>query len=221
MDASAATGSELGVLRRPQFLLALTSSTLIIGATFSAFSFFTPILTKIAGFSESIVPVLLLVYGAATLLGNVVVGRLADRHTISTLLVGTGLNTLFLTGFAFFTDVPSLALAFMIGIGLVGVTMNPAMVVRIQRAGSIAPLVNTIHVSFITLGVIIGSVVGSALIPTYGLRAPVILGVGLAVLAIAAILPALASPHLRRGAPDDASETESDQSLVSAAAEDI
>lgn len=204
-DSPASTGSELAVLRRPQFLLALISSTLIIGATFSAFSFFTPILTEVTGFSEGLVPVLLLVYGAATLVGNAIVGRLADRHTVSTLLVGTGLNALFLTGFALFTDAPPLALAFMLGIGLVGVTMNPAMAVRIQRAGSTAPLVNTIHGSFITLGIIIGSAAGSALIPQYGLRAPMVLGIGLAVLAILAILPALTSPHLRRGAPDGAS----------------
>nr|WP_281172757.1 MFS transporter [Jiangella gansuensis] len=192
-------GSELAVLRRPQFLLALASSTLIIGATFSAFSFFTPILTRVTGFSEGIVPVLLLVYGAATLIGNIVVGRLADRHTVSTLLVGTGLNALFLAGFALFTDVPPLALAFMLGIGLVGVTMNPAMAVRVQRAGSTAPLVNTVHGSVITLGVMIGSAGGSALIPIHGLRAPIFLGIALAALAVLAILPALASPYLRHG----------------------
>ncbi|MFF9430299.1 MFS transporter [Streptomyces sp. NPDC014746] len=219
-NPAASTRSDAAVLRKPQFLLALASSTLIIGATFSAFSFFTPILTEVTGFSDGLVPVLLLVYGAATLVGNLVVGRLADNHTISTLLFGTALNALFLTGFALFTDIPSLALAFMLGIGLVGVTMNPAMAVRIQRAGSTAPLVNTIHGSFITLGVIIGSAVGSALIPPHGLRAPVILGIGLAILAIAAILPALASPYLRRGAPDDAPEAESDQSLRSAVTAD-
>lgn len=216
--ASASTASDLAVLRRPQFLLALASSTLIIGATFSAFSFFTPILTEVTGFSEGVVPVLLLVYGAATLLGNVVVGRLADRRTISTMLVGTGLNALFLTGFALFADLPPLALVFMLGIGLVGVTMNPAMAVRIQRAGSTAPLVNTIHGSFITLGVMIGSAVGSALIPTYGLRAPIVLGIGLAVLAIVAILPALASPYLRRGAPDDETEPATEQPGLTRAA---
>ncbi|TDC46228.1 MFS transporter [Actinomadura sp. KC345] len=197
--ASGGTGSELSVLRRPQFLLALASSTLIIGATFSAFSFFTPILTEVTEFSDGIVPVLLLVYGGATLIGNVVVGRLADAHTISTLLVGTGLNAIVLTGFALFADVPPLALAFMLGIGLVGITMNPAMAVRVQRAGSTAPLVNTIHGSFITLGVMIGSAVGSALIPRYGLRAPIVLGIALAVLAILTILPALTHAHLRNG----------------------
>lgn len=198
-ETRVSTRSELGVLRRPQFLLALISSTLIIGATFSAFSFFTPILTQVTGFSEGAVPLLLLVYGAATVIGNIIVGRLADRHTISVLLAGTGLNALFLTGFALFTDAPPLALAFMLGIGLVGVTMNPAMAVRVQRAGSTAPLVNTIHGSFITLGVIVGSAAGSALIPHFGLRVPVVFGVGLAVLAILAILPALASPYLRSG----------------------
>ncbi|MFB8767834.1 MFS transporter [Nocardiopsis alba] len=198
---------ELAVLRRPRFLLAIVSSTLIIGATFSVFSFFTPILTRVTGFSEGTVPLLLLAYGAATLIGNTVVGRLADRHTISTLVIGTGLNVLFLTGFALFTDLPPLALAFMLGIGLVGVTMNPAMAVRVQRAGSTTPLVNTVHSSFITLGVIVGSAFGSALIPHYGLRAPIVLGIGLALLAVLAILPALADPYLRNGTRRE--ETES------------
>ncbi|MFC0674979.1 MFS transporter [Brachybacterium hainanense] len=197
-----ALGSELAVLRRPQLLLALASSTLIIGATFSVFSFLTPILTDVTGLPASAVPVLLLAYGAATLLGNIVVGRLADRHTVSTLLLGTGLNALFLTGFAVFADAPPLALAAMLGIGLVGVTMNPAMAVRVQRAGSTAPMVNTIHGSFITLGVMIGSAAGAALIPLHGLRAPIVLGIGLAVLALVTIVPALRSPYLRRGMHD-------------------
>ncbi|MBA0051370.1 MFS transporter [Streptomyces sp. AJS327] len=194
---------ELAVLRRPQFVLALVSSTLIIGATFSAFSFLTPVLTGITGFSQNLVPLLLLAYGAATLVGNTIVARLADRHTISTLLTGTGLNAVFLTGFALFTDVPPLALAFVLGIGLAGVTMNPAMAVRVQRAGSTAPLVNTIHASFITLGVILGSAIGSALIPAHGLRAPMVLGVVLAVLALLTILPALTSRYLRDGSRPD------------------
>ncbi len=198
-EAPRSMRDELTVLRRPQLQLALISSTLIIGATFSMFSFFTPIFTEIAGFPESLVPLLLLAYGAATLVGNMVVARLADRHTISTLLAGTGLNVIFLAGLGLFTDVPPLALVFMLGIGLVGVTMNPAMAVRVQRAGSTTPLVNTIHASFITFGVILGSAIGSALIPAYGLRAPIALGITLAVLALLAILPAFTTAYLRSG----------------------
>ncbi|MGW4232204.1 MFS transporter [Streptomyces sp. NPDC004980] len=193
---------ELSVLRKPQFLLAIASSTLIIGATFSAFTFFTPILTQLTGFDEGIVPLLLLAYGAATVIGNAVVARLADRHTVSTLLVGTAFNAVFLTGFAIFAEVPAWALFFMLGIGLVGVTMNPAMAVRAQRAGSTSPVAATIHSSFITLGVIVGSAIGSALLTPFGLRAPVVLGVVLALAAICTIAPALASGHLHRGASE-------------------
>lgn len=198
-NAKPSMRDELTALLRPQFVLALVSSTLIIGATFSAFSFFAPILTDITGFSAALVPVLLLAYGVATLVGNMAVARLADRHTISTMLVGTTLNALFLAGFAIFTEIPTLALVFMFGIGLVGVTMNPAMAVRVQRAGGTAPLVNTIHASFITLGVILGSAIGSALIPLFSLRSPIVLGVVMAVSAIGFILPALADPSMRYG----------------------
>lgn len=188
---AAPSTAELRAFRSPRLLLALVSSTLIIGATFSVFSFLAPVLTRLGGFAESAVPLLLLAYGAATVVGNAVVGRFADRHTVATLLTGTLLNIVFLTGFAVCTTSQPAAVLFMLGIGLVGVTMNPAMAVRVQRAGGIGVLVNTVHASFITLGVIIGSALGSALIPLYGLRAPLVLGIVLAVLAVAAVLPAL------------------------------
>ncbi|WP_210747337.1 MFS transporter [Nocardia speluncae] len=190
---------QLRAIRSPRLLLALVSSTLIIGATFSVFSFLAPILTRVSGFTESSVPLLLLAYGAATLLGNFVVGRLADRRTVPTLLVGTLLNIVFLLGFALGTGSRPLAILFMLGIGLVGVTMNPAMAVRVQRAGGTGVLVNTVHASFITFGVVLGSALGSRLLAEYGLRAPIVLGVVLAVLAVAAILPALRDPRPRDG----------------------
>ncbi|WP_185893575.1 hypothetical protein [Streptomyces sp. WAC08241] len=58
------------------------------------------------------------------------------------------------------------------GIGFVGVTMNPAMSSRVQRIADARPLVDTIHSSFITLGVVVGSWTGGLGIDEYGLRAP-------------------------------------------------
>ena len=167
----------------------LATSTLIIGATFSAFSYFNPILTEVTGFSTGTVPALLIAYGAATVLGNTVVGRLADRRTVPVLAVGLLLNALFLTGFALLAAMPAPAVVCMLGIGLVGVTMNPAMVTRVQRTGNAGPLVNTVHSSFITLGVILGSSLGAVAIDTWGLRAALWLGAGMAVLGLATLLP--------------------------------
>ncbi|MFG3254495.1 MFS transporter [Streptomyces sp. NPDC048172] len=180
---------ELGVFRKPRLWVVMSTSTLIIGATFSAFSYLNPILTEVTGFSTGSVPPLLIAYGAATVVGNYVVGRLADRWTLGVLLTGLVLNTFFLAGFALLAHLPVPAVLFMLGIGLVGVTMNPAMAARVQRVGNAGPLVNTVHSSFITLGVMIGSSLGGAAIPSYGMRAPVWIGAGLAVLGLVSLVP--------------------------------
>jgi predicted MFS family arabinose efflux permease len=182
---------EMGVFRRTGLWLRLSTSLLVIGATFSAFSFLNPILTEVGGFATGTVPLLLVAYGAATVVGNTIVGRLADRYSLPVLLCGLALNLAFLAGFALFAHVGAVALVCMLGIGLVGVTMNPAMVVRVQRAGNVGPLVNTIHGSFITGGVVVGSAVGGLVIGGFGLRAPLWLGAGLALLAILTLLPDL------------------------------
>ncbi|MBD0423722.1 MFS transporter [Streptomyces sp. TRM S81-3] len=182
---------EVRVFRKPRLWPALCTSTLIIGATFSAFSYFNPILTEVSGFGESTVPVLLIAYGAATVAGNTVVARLADRRTIGVQVAGLALNALFLTGFALFAHVSAAAAVLMMGIGLVGVTMNPAMVTRVQRAGNHGPLVNTVHSSFITLGVVIGSSAGGVFVDAFGLRSPLWLGAALALLGLLSLLPEL------------------------------
>ncbi|MEV5256396.1 MFS transporter [Streptomyces werraensis] len=188
---------ELGVFRKPRLWLVLSTSTLVIGATFSAFSYFNPILTDLVGFSTGTVPLLLIAYGAATVVGNNIVGRFADRHTVPVLAIGLVLNSVFLSGFALLADLPAPAVICMMGIGLVGVTMNPALATRVQRTGNAGPLVNTVHSSFITLGIILGSSIGAVAIDTWGLRAPLWLGAVMALAGLATVLPDLA----RRSTP--------------------
>jgi MFS transporter, DHA1 family, inner membrane transport protein len=192
---------ELGVFRRPRLWLVLSTSLFVIGATFSAFTFLTPILTELGGFTAGSVPLLLVAYGAATLVGNTIVGRFADRHALAVLVCGLVLNLVFLTGFALFAHLGAAALVCMLGIGLVGVTMNPAMAVRVQRAGNIGPLVNTIHGSFITGGIIVSSAVGGLAIDGFGLRAPLWIGAGLALLGFLTLVPDIARATRRADAP--------------------
>ncbi|WP_169558449.1 MFS transporter [Nocardiopsis potens] len=180
---------EAAVFRRPGLLLALLGSTFIIGATFSAFSYFTPILTEVTGFSAGTVPVLLLVYGAASVVGNAVVARFAQSHTRTAIAVGLVLNALFLAGFALFAGLKAPAVAAMVGIGLVGVTLNPAMAMRVHREGNARALVNTVHTSFITMGVVLGSWVGGMGIDAYGLLAAPWIGVALAAAGLLTLVP--------------------------------
>nr|WP_319949657.1 hypothetical protein [Streptomyces halobius] len=55
---------------------------------------------EVTGFGAGTVPLLLIAYSAATVVGNTVVGRLADRHTVGVQLAGLALNVFFLVGFA-------------------------------------------------------------------------------------------------------------------------
>ncbi|MFF7457969.1 MFS transporter [Kitasatospora sp. NPDC008115] len=180
---------ELGALRNRRLWLAFATSTLIIGATFSLFSYINPVLTEITGFAAGSVPLLLVAYGAATVVGNTVVGRLADRYALPVLAVGLALNTVFLAGLALFAQLRVPAVGLLLGVGLVGVTMNPAMASRVQRIGNARPLVNTVHNAFITLGVILSSLLGGLAIDAWGLRAALWLGVAMAVAGLLTLVP--------------------------------
>lgn len=69
---------QLAALRSPAIWAMMSVTILGFGASFSAFTFITPILTDITGFSASGASVLLLVFGVATMIGNLLGGRLSD-----------------------------------------------------------------------------------------------------------------------------------------------
>ena len=182
--------SEITALKNPRLWLAFSTSLLIIGATFAAFTYFIPILKYVSGFSDNGVAALLLIYGTATVLGNAIVGKLADHHTIPTLTVGLILLTVFLVLFGLFADSKSVAVLSLIGTGLVGVTMNPALVSRVMRVSNGRAFVNTIHTSVITLGIVIGAFLGGLCISLgYGPRSPLWVGAAMALLGLATLLP--------------------------------
>ncbi|PWC18855.1 MFS transporter [Brenneria corticis] len=69
--------TQLAVLGQPAILAMMSVTILGFGASFAAFTFVTPILTGITGFSIHGASLLLMVFGAATLVGNLAGGRLA------------------------------------------------------------------------------------------------------------------------------------------------
>ncbi|MFF8654100.1 hypothetical protein [Streptomyces huasconensis] len=69
---------------------------------------------------------------------------------------------------ALLAHLPWAALPGVLLVGLVGVTMNPALVVRFVEVSGAGNLVNTVHTSVITLGVVTGSAIGGAAISGTG-----------------------------------------------------
>ncbi|MBV6324536.1 MFS transporter [Duganella violaceipulchra] len=184
--------SELKEFRNPHLWTAFASSGLIIGAIFAAFSYFAPILIEVSGFPPSSIPWLLGVYGVANVVGNGVVGRFADQYTIPLMVGGMLILGVSLALFAVFAQDQTISVALLVVTGLVGMSMNPAIIARVMRTAHPGPLVNTIHTSVINIGLGAGSWIGGLGIAAgYGLRSPLWVGVALAVLALISLLPYL------------------------------
>ncbi|WP_416151871.1 MFS transporter [Salipaludibacillus sp. HK11] len=184
--------NELAVFRKRNLWAAYTTSMFIIGATFAAFSYFSPILTNLTGLASGTVPILLGFYGAATVIGNIITGRLADCHTMPILVIGLITLTVALVIFALFNTNPIITVIVVIVIGLVGVPMNPAMATRVMREGNTGSLVNTIHTSVINFGIVVGSSIGGLFIGAgYGLVSPLWIGTLLAILGLLSLVPFL------------------------------
>ncbi|MET0349523.1 MAG: MFS transporter, partial [Rhizobacter sp.] len=81
-EAPASFRGELGVLKKPQVLMALLATVFGFGGVFTVYTFIQPILTRITGFSDAAVSPILLVFGAGMILGNLVGGRRADRRLL-------------------------------------------------------------------------------------------------------------------------------------------
>lgn len=185
--------AEWTALRSGRLWAAFATSGLIIGATFSAFSYFSPIFTGVTGFSAATLPVLLAVYGAATVIGNLVIGRFADRHIFPILTSGLVALALALFLFAVFADNSVIAIVAFVVIGLAGLPMNPALVARVMRTVSAGPLVNTTHTSVINIGLAFGAWAGGLGIQAgYGLTSPLWIGLGLALIGLLSLAPASA-----------------------------
>ncbi|MEK8129228.1 MFS transporter [Paenibacillus filicis] len=187
--------SELAAFKKLNLWAAYASSLLIIGATFAAFSYFSPILTDLSGFDAATVPLLLGIYGVATVIGNIVTGRLADRYMMPILTIGLAVLAAALVLFGIYVHSPYVSVCAVIVIGLSGVTLNPAMTTRITRVAGTGTLVTTIHGSVISLGVVVGSSIGGLAIDAgYGLQSPLWIGFILAMLGLLSLFP-----YLRQG----------------------
>jgi predicted MFS family arabinose efflux permease len=71
---------QLQVLGQPRLLLVYAMTAVGYGGSFIAFTYLAPILQRVAGFGESAVGLVMLVYGVSVAFGNIWGGKLADRR---------------------------------------------------------------------------------------------------------------------------------------------
>jgi DHA1 family inner membrane transport protein len=84
-DPDASPLRELGALRRLQVWLTLGIGAVGSGGMFAVYSYITPTLVEVTGIRESLVPLVLCVFGTGMIIGNVAGSRLADRALLPTI----------------------------------------------------------------------------------------------------------------------------------------
>ena len=119
--------NQLDLIKNGRILLVLIITALGYGGTFVVFTYLSPLLHDIMGFKANTVAVILLVYGIAIAVGNIMGGKLSNRNPLQSLfymfifqaivlfvLMFTlpfkvaGLITIFLMGLMAFMNVPGL-----------------------------------------------------------------------------------------------------------------
>ncbi|WP_242217618.1 MFS transporter [Bacillus cereus group sp. BfR-BA-01380] len=130
---------EILVLRNKQVLLALLMTVLGFGGVFTAFTYITPILTGITGFSASSVTPILLVFGVGMTLGNTIGGKLSDWKLMPSLV---GMLAFLAIILAVFTVTSSFKVATVITVfvwGFASFAIVPAFQIRVLTKAKGSP----------------------------------------------------------------------------------
>ncbi|MDY7083655.1 MAG: MFS transporter [Actinomycetota bacterium] len=192
-----------------RYVALLVYTALATTGAFAAFTYISPFLTGVSGFSEAAVGPLLLVRGLAGLAGVFLVGLCIGRNGWLTVTVLIGVQLVALTlqwslGASQIVIVAAIALG---GLALAGISSSLGVrVLETAPGGSDMALAGT-STAF-NLGITAGALLGGVLLPGAGLRATALAGAGLTLLALAAVLmePLVSTRRRTAAAPPEPRE---------------
>ncbi|MEV7194931.1 MFS transporter [Streptomyces sp. NPDC093510] len=189
---------EVGAFRNVQVLLAMAMTVLGFGGVFAAITYITPMMTDVAGYADSSVTWLLVLFGLGMVGGNLVGGRFADRALMPMLFVALGSLALVLALFTVTAHNKFAAAVTVLLIGALGFATVPPLQKRVLDYASGAPtLASAVNIGAFNLGNALSAWLGGLVISAgFGYTAPNWVG---AVLAASALVLALVSAALERG----------------------
>ncbi len=177
---------ELGAFRERQIWLSLGIAVVGGGAMFCSFSYITPMMTHLAGYHESDITPLLVLFGLGMTAGNLVGAHFADRSLMRTIYVALSCESI--VAFLFFFAAHNKITA-MFGLFLFpfcALAILPALQNRIVGLAGGAPnlAAASIHAAF-NIANSIGAWVGGAVIAAgLGYSAPNLAAAGIAVMGL-------------------------------------
>ncbi|MFF2157339.1 MFS transporter [Paenibacillus chitinolyticus] len=165
---------QLKLVTNGRLLLMFVITALGYGGTFVVFTFLSPLLHTVTGFGENTVTLLLLVYGVAIAVGNVIGGKAANRKPLPALLVMFLLQAVVLFTLAFTAPYKAAGLITVILMGLFAF-MNVAglQVFVLTLAKRYVPaavdVASAINIAAFNAGIAIGAYLGGLVTEHMGL----------------------------------------------------
>ncbi|WP_028226628.1 MFS transporter [Paraburkholderia ferrariae] len=156
---------EFAVLKNPQVLMVLGISVLASASLFSVFTYITPILEDVTGFSPHEVTFVLLLFGLGLTVGSTLGGKLADWKLMRSLLGFLALISVVLAAFAATMHDPIAAMATIFVWGVLAFAIVPPLQILIVNRASHAPnLASTLNQGAFNLGNASGAWLGGVAI---------------------------------------------------------
>ncbi|MEU0484426.1 Cmx/CmrA family chloramphenicol efflux MFS transporter [Streptosporangium sp. NPDC006013] len=151
---------ELRALRGPRLLVVLVLAALVNAATFCTFTYLTPLVINVSGFSERWVPAMLALFGLGSFAGVTIGGRLSDTRPMRVLIPG---GIALLAGWALFTSAagsPVAAFLLVFVQGTLSFAVGSTLIAQVLYAATRAP---SLGGSFATAALNVGAAAGPAI----------------------------------------------------------
>jgi MFS transporter, DHA1 family, inner membrane transport protein len=170
-DSHAATGVEPDARR---YWIVVVATAVAVGGVFTAYTYVTPFLTQVAGFSAAAISPLLLVNGLAGFAGNAAAGAAADRRPREALMAAVALHCVALFGLYLFSTVRPLVVGLLAltGFSLAGMATALSNRVLVVAPGS-SDIASAGSSAAFNAGIAGGALVGGALLPNFGVLSTV------------------------------------------------
>lgn len=139
-------------------------TALIISSHFAAFTFIEPFLSQIAQLESGQITLLLLVFGLAGLMGNILAGKLIDRHLHTIILVSLVFisGSVFAFGYLGYQVTLSIAIVFLAlwGVSIASIFVGLQTWV-LKQADDLASAASAIYVAVFNASIGLGALIGS------------------------------------------------------------
>ena len=191
---------ELATLKRPSVWVAMLVAASGVSSVFAVYTFIGPMTTDAAHLGAGMVPVALGIFGLGMTTGNLVGGRLADRHPALGILVGFGSALPVLAALALGGEQKWVLLPCLFGVGATMMAAIPTIQVRMTRFAPEAPaLMGAMNLAALNVANALGAWAGALVVERgYGLLSAAWAGFALTLFGLIIIgLRVLFGPKLK------------------------